>query len=86
MQSELNHRKVEFDYSYYSTKMRIKCPFCTYNSTKKSLTYTSLKQLVFHLSNQHSDEGNYHPFSISEIKSLMQTIALSLEWRLLDCD
>ena len=84
MESRLNYKKVEFDYSYYSTKIRIKCPFCTYNSTKKSLTYTSLKQLVFHLSNQHSDEGNYYPFSISDIKSLMQMIALSKKWRLLD--
>jgi len=84
MQCELNHKKVAFDYSYYSVKIRLKCPFCAYNSTKKSFTYTSLKQLVFHLSNQHNDEGNYTPFSISDIKSLMQTIALSLEWKLLD--
>ena len=84
MESKLNHKNVQFDYLYYSTTIRIKCPFCTYNSTKKSLTYTSLKQLVFHLSDQHSDEGNYYPFSISDIKSLMQMIALSLQWRLLD--
>ena len=80
----LYDKKVEFDYSYYSTKIRIKCPFCTYNSTKKSVTYTSLKQLVFHLSDQHSDEGNYYPFSNSDIQSLMKMIALSKKWRLLD--
>ena len=84
MLCELNHKKIEFDYSYYSTNLRLKCPFCTYNSTKKSSTYTSLRQLVFHLSNQHSDEGNYYPFSISDIKSLMQITALSLEWKLLE--
>ena len=84
MESRLNYKKVEFDYSYYSTKIRIKCPFCTYNSTKKSVTYTSVKQLVFHLSDQHSDEGNYYPFSNSDIQSLMQMIALSKKWRLLD--
>jgi len=84
MLCELNHKKVEFDYSLYSEKTRLKCPFCAYNSTKKSITYTTLRQLVFHLSNQHSNEGNYFPFSISDIKSLMQMLALSKEWRLLD--
>ena len=84
MLCELNHKKVELGYSNYSVKIRLKCPFCAYNSTKKSPTYTTLRQLVFHLSNQHGDEGNYHPFSISDIKSLMQMIAVSLEWRLLD--
>lgn len=84
MLCRISDKKVEVNYSYYSTKIRLKCPFCAYDSTKKSPTYTSLRQLVFHLSNQHNDEGNCHPFSISEIKSLMQTIALSLEWRLLD--
>lgn len=80
----LSDKKVELDYSYYSVKVRLKCPFCAYNSTKKSPTYTSLRQLVFHLSNQHNDEGNYFPFSISDIQLLMQMIALSLEWRLLE--
>ena len=84
MLCRISDKKVELDYSYYSAKIRLKCPFCAYNSTKKSPTYTSLRQLVFHLSNQHNDEGNYHPFSISEIKSLMQMIALAKEWRLLD--
>lgn len=80
----LSDKKVELDYSYYSAKIRLKCPFCAYNFTQKSPTYTSLRQLVFHLSNQHNDEGNYFPFSISDIHLLMQMIALSLEWRLLD--
>lgn len=80
----LSDKKVELDYSFYSVKTRLKCPFCAYNSTKKSPTYTSLRQLVFHLSNQHNDEGNYFPFSISDIQLLMQMIALSLEWRLLE--
>lgn len=80
----LSDKKVELDYSNYSAKLRLKCPFCAYNSTKKSVTYTTLRQLVFHISNQHGDEGNYYPFTISDIKSLMQMIALSKEWRLLD--
>jgi len=84
MYCKISDKKVEFDYSNYSKKTRLKCPFCAYNSTKKSPTYTSLRQLVFHLSNQHSDEGHYHPFSISDIRSLMQMIALSKEWRLLE--
>lgn len=84
MYCRISAKKVEFDYSYYSAKIRLKCPFCAWNSTKKSPTYMSLRQLVFHLSNQHSDEGNYHPFSLIEIRSLMQMIALAKEWRLLD--
>ena len=84
MLCRLYDKKVELNYSYYSAKIRLKCPFCAYNSTKKSPTYTSLRQLVFHLSNQHSDEGNYYPFSNSDIKSLMQIIALAKKWRLLD--
>ena len=84
MYCKLSDKKVEFDYSYYSTKTRLKCPFCAYNSTKKSITYTTLRQLVFHISNQHDNEGNYYPFSLSDIKSLMQMIGLSLEWKLLD--
>ena len=79
MQCRLSDKKVELDYSYYSEEIRVKCPVCTYNSTKKSPTYTTLRQLVFHLSNQHSDEGNYYSFTISDIKSLMQMIALSLQ-------
>lgn len=84
MLSRIYDKKVELDYSYYSAKIRLKCPFCAYNSTKKSPTYTSLRQLLFHLSSQHSNEGNYYPFSNSDIKSLMQMIALSLQWRLLE--
>ena len=84
MLCRISDKKVELNYSYYSTKIRLKCPVCAYNSTKKSPTYTSLRQLVFHLSNQHSDEGNYYPFTISDIKSLMQMIALAKKWRLLD--
>ena len=84
MLCRLSDKNVQLDYSYYSTKIRIKCPRCSYNSTKKTPTYTSLRQLVYHLSNQHSDEGNYHPFSNSDIKFLMQMIALSKKWRLLD--
>lgn len=84
MLCRISDKKVELDYSYYSVKIRLKCPLCSYNSTKKSPTYTSLRQLVFHLSNRHNDEGNYYPFSISDIKFLMQMIALALEWRLLE--
>ncbi|PBO84540.1 MAG: hypothetical protein COA77_08855 [Thaumarchaeota archaeon] len=84
MLCELNHKKVALDYSFYSVKIRLKCPFCAYNSTKKSITYTTLRQLVFHISNQHDNEGNYYQFSFHDIKFLMQMIALSKEWRLLD--
>ena len=83
MECRLTDKKVRLHYSSFSAKLRVKCPRCTYNSTKKSPTYTSLRQLVFHLSNQHRDEGDYFPFTNSDIKFLMKMVALAKEWRLL---
>ena len=73
---------VECDYSHYSDQIRLKCPCCE-SRTTRTRTYKSLKQLIFHLSDQHKNEGNYFPFSLDDIHALMNSIALAKEWRLL---
>lgn len=82
MLSELIHKKVEFNYSNYFTEIRIKCPFCVFNNPRTK-TFRSLKQLVFHLSDQHKTEGNYFPFNLNDIHALMRSIALAKQWGLL---
>jgi len=82
MKCELSYKKVEFNYSRYFEETKVKCPICGFNSSR-TRTYKSLKQLIFHLSEQHKNEGNYYPFTVDDIKELMQMIALAKEWRLL---
>ncbi|MBM3910789.1 MAG: hypothetical protein FJ356_03980 [Thaumarchaeota archaeon] len=80
---ELNYKKVEIDYSFYSKPIKLGCPFCKFNSSHKTRSYRSLKSLIYHLSNEHKQEGEYYPFILNDIKTLMQNIATSLQWGLL---
>ncbi len=82
MKCDLSYKKVEVDYVNYSATIRVKCPFCESQSTR-TRTYKSLKQLTFHLADQHQNEGNYYPFELNDIRTLMQTIAIAKKWRLL---
>jgi len=84
MLCELNYKKVAIDYSFYSVKIRLKCPFCSHSTSNKTKKYDSLKSLVYHLSNEHKNEGSYYPFSLDDIKSVLPMIALAKQWRLLD--
>ncbi len=70
-------------YFQYSTTNRFGCPWCKIDTTHKSRVYKSLKSLLFHISQQHREPGDYYPFSTNQIKTLMQGIAISLEWGLL---
>ena len=82
MKCELSYKKVEFNYSHFFEETKVKCPICESDSSRTK-TYKSLKQLTFHLSDQHKNEGDYYPFTVDDIKSLMQMIALAKEWKLL---
>ena len=82
MKSELSYKKVEFNYSRFFEETKVKCPICESDSSRTK-TYKSLKQLTFHLSDQHKNEGDYYPFTVDDIKVLMQMIALAKEWKLL---
>ncbi len=86
MKCELSYKKVKkikkFDYSNYFVEIRNQCPFCVFNNPRTK-TFRTLKQLTFHLSDQHKNEGNYFPFSLDDIHALMNSIALAKEWRLL---
>ena len=82
MKGKLSYKNVDFDYSRYFEEIKVKCPLCGFNSSR-TRTYKSLKQLIFHLSDQHKTEGNYYPFTVDDIKTLMQMIALAKEWKLL---
>jgi len=82
MKSKLSYKNVEFEYSRFFEETKVKCPICEFNSSRTK-TYKSLKQLTFHLSDQHKNEGNYFPFTVDDIKILMQMIALAKEWKLL---
>ncbi len=81
MKCDIILKNVEFDYSHYFDETRIKCPRCESRSTR-TRTYKSLKQLVFHLSDQHKNEGNF-PYTLDDIHALMNSIALAKQWRLL---
>jgi len=83
MLCDIQLKKVAIDYSFYSKNLRVKCPFCQYKANHKTRVYRSLKSLLYHLSNEHSKDGNYYPFTLSDVRSLMKTIAKSLEWNLL---
>ena len=82
MLCDIQLKKVEFNYSRYFDRIRVKCPFCEFNSTRTK-TYKSLKQLTFHLSDQHKKEGDCYPFKLEDVQYLMQIIAIAKEWRLL---
>ena len=82
MKSKLLQKNVEFDYSRYFDETRVKCPICEFNCPRTRI-YKSLKQLTFHLSDQHKNESNCYPFTVDDLKALMQMIALAKEWRLL---
>lgn len=82
MECKLGHKKVAYCYSHHFDETKVKCPVCEFNSSRTK-TYKSLKQLTFHLSEQHKNEGNYYPFTVDDIKTLMQMIALAKEWKLL---
>ena len=75
--------KVEIDYSQYSKPVRLGCPKCKHNTPYKTRSYRSLKSLLYHLSVEHKQDDNYYHFTTSEIKTLMQAIAKSLELGLL---
>ena len=83
MSCEINYKKVKINYKKYSEPIKLGCPFHSYHSSSKTRKYDTLKSLLFHLSEQHKNEGDYYPFSIDDVKSVMQFIALSLEWGLL---
>jgi len=82
MKCELSYKKVEFNYARYFDAVKVKCPFCE-SKTSRTKTFKSLKQLTFHLSEQHKMEGDYYPFNLDDVHFLMQMIALAKEWRLL---
>jgi len=88
MKCEFRSLKVEIPnfkvpFFQYSTTIRLGCPWCKIETAHKSRVYKSLKSLLFHISNEHKDPGNYYSFTVNDVKSLMQMIALSLEWGLL---
>ena len=83
MEYEIRPLKVELDYSQQSALIRLGCPWCKIDTTHKSRVYKSLKSLLFHISQNHKDEGDYYPFKLDDIKALMQMIVLAKQWRLL---
>ena len=82
MESELSYKKVTWNYSRFFDETLVKCPFCKFNSSR-TRTYKSLNQLLHHLSDQHQNEGDYYPFKLDDVKSLMKMIGLAKEWNLL---
>lgn len=83
MQYEIRSLNVEVPQFQYSKTIRLGCPWCKIDTTHKSRVYKSLKSLLFHISQQHREPGDYYPFSTNQIKTLMQGIAISLDWGLL---
>ena len=84
MKCDISLKNVEFDYSIYSVRTRLHCPFCAYGKQSKSKTYKTLKSLLFHVKHDHKDEDKLFPFSVEDIHSLMHAIALAKNWKVLD--
>ena len=80
---DIQLKKVEIDYSYYSKPIRLGCPFCKFDASHKTRTFHSMKSLLYHLSNEHKQNENFYPFTIADVKTLMQILAKSVEVGLL---
>ena len=80
---DIQLKKVEIDYSYYSKPRRLGCPFCKFESSHKTQTFHSMKSLLYHLSTEHKHNEKPYPFTVFDIKTLMQIIAKSAEVGLL---
>lgn len=85
MLAKIQHIKVEIDFRrQYSKQIKnLGCPKCKHDTPYKTRTYRSLKSLLYHLSVEHKHDDSYYPFTTNDIKTLMQSIAVSLEWGLL---
>lgn len=83
MLSEFRSLKVVRAYSQRFIPVRLWCPWCTIDTTHKSKIYKSIKSLLFHISQEHTNENSRYPFTTQDIKELMQMIVLAKEWRLL---
>ncbi len=84
MEYSLGLKKVEINYSAYCKKVRVKCPFCQYDAHHHTRVFKSLKRLIYHLSVEHSKESmKYYPFTIDDIRNLMKSVAMALDFRLL---
>jgi hypothetical protein len=80
---DIQLKQVEIDYSYYSKLKRLGCPFCKFDSSYKTRTFHSMKSLLYHLSVEHKQNENLYPFTVIDIKTLMQALAKSMEIGLL---
>jgi len=83
MSSKSRSLNVVRRYSQRTIPIRLGCPCCTINTTHKSKTYKSIKSLLFHISQEHKNENNYYPFTIQDIKELMNQIVIARDLRLL---
>ena len=83
MLSEFQSLKVVRAYSQDSILIRLGCPWCKMDTTHKSKIYKSIKSLLFHISQEHKTENSFYPFTVQDIKELMQLIRLAKHWNLL---
>lgn len=82
MKCDILLKNVEFDYSYYSKRIQLQCPFCAY-CKQRSKTYKTLKSLLFHLAHDHKNDSPYFPFDATYVHQVMNVIALAKQWRIL---
>lgn len=70
--------KLEVDYSFYSTHIRLFCPYCSWKTKHKTRKYDSLKSLGHHIATEHK-ENRIYPFTLEDVHEIMKVIAKALE-------
>ena len=83
MLSEARSLKVVKAYSQRTIPIKLGCPWCKIDTTYKSKTYKSIKSLLFHISQEHNNQNSYYPFSVQDIRELMNQIVIARDLRLL---
>ena len=80
---EIKDKKVQFNYKFYSESIRVACPFHRYDSTHNSQIYKTLKQLSWHISNQHAGSNTNSPFTVEQVREILKALAIAKQWRIL---
>lgn len=79
LQSLLN---IVFNYSFFFVEGKFKCPYCQLNS-RRTKTYKTLKQLSWHISNQHAEANTNSPFTVEQVREVLKVLAVAKQWRIL---
>ena len=69
-------------YEIFSKPIKLRCPYCTYDTSHKTKTFRSLKSLSWHVMHEHQNEIGY-PFSLEQVQELIKVIGIAIHWEIL---